>query len=411
MALLLGMAADVGAATNDPAPGKPNRLHPVRVPNVQVTNLEDIAEELGFFREKGVQITWIGTLPPGSNAHVALASGAFDVISGSHADSVISLRKGGAKIKIILSSADAVKKYPHMAWFVAENSPIRSPKDLVGKKIAGLTGRGAGIKIAGCSGFGVAEYLRQGGIDIRKAQIEGVTLPVAQMEQALKQGLVDMATFHPPVKGKMEHTPGFRRLFDDYQIISPVTGKGATRITTASEKWLERDPEGVRGYAAAMALAADWANAHEDEARRIWAKRLRIKPENVKYMDMFKWVDHQIVREKEEIQLWINLMVRYDLLKEGQVRAGDIYTNDYNPYYRLLKERKIKPGDILKEAEAIAARNYPAYLKNRPDERQSSDKRPPFEKGGSGGDLKVRRYRQIPLNPPFSKGDLFRERC
>jgi ABC-type nitrate/sulfonate/bicarbonate transport system substrate-binding protein len=252
-----------------------------------------------------------------------------------------------------------------MAWFVLDKSPIHSAKDLVGKKIAGLTGRGADIKIAACAGFGVAEYLRQSGIDIRKAQIEGVTLPVAQMEQALKQGLVDMATFHPPVKGKLEHTPGFRRITDDYLILSPVTGRGATRITTASEKWLQRDPEGVRGYCAAMALAADWANAHEDEARQIWAKRLRINQENAKYMDMFKWIDHQIVRENEEIQLWIKLMVRYNLIKEGQINPKDLYTNDYNPYYRLLKEKKIKPGDILKEAEGIAARNYPSYIKKR----------------------------------------------
>jgi hypothetical protein len=34
-------------------------------------------------------------------------------------------------------------------------------------------------------------------------------------------------------------------------------------------------------------------------------------------------------------------------------------------YYWLLKEKKIKPGGILKEAETIAARNYPGYIKKR----------------------------------------------
>ncbi|MFZ2949317.1 MAG: ABC transporter substrate-binding protein [Desulfuromonadaceae bacterium] len=368
LALILGIAGNVSAApkaANAAAQGKAQALHVVRVPSSSSTNIEEIADELGFFKEKGVRIEWIGQLPPGANSHVALASGAFDVTSGSHADSVIKVRSKGGKIKVILSSADAVKKYPHMAWFVLENSPIRTPKDLIGKKHAGLVGNGENIDISGCTGYGVAEYLRQSGIDIRKAKIEGVTLPAAQMEQALKQKLVDVATFHPPAKGKMENTPGYRRLFDDYQVISPITGKGATRITTASEKWLQRDPEGVRGYSAAMALAADWANAHEEEARQIFAVRMKIKPENVRNMDMFKWVDHQIVREKEEIQLWIDLMIRYGFLKQGEVKPKDVYTNDYNPYYKLLKEKKIKPRDILKEAEAIAARNYPSYLKGK----------------------------------------------
>jgi ABC-type nitrate/sulfonate/bicarbonate transport system substrate-binding protein len=276
---------------------------------------------------------------------------------------VIRVKKSGGRIKIIGGFTDSTKDHPHMVWYVKENSPIRTAMDLVGKKIAGLTGKGEGIELVGCTGYGAAEFLRLGGIDIKKAGIEGVTLPVAQMEQALKQGLVDVTTAHPPFTGKLSNTPGFRELFSDYDAIAPTYGRGATSIAVVREEWLKNNPEAARNFVAALALAADWATAHQDEAKQIYAKRLEIAPENVKYLSTYAWMPHLFIDEKRNIQFYIDMMVKYGELKPGQVKASDVYSRDFNPYYRLVTGGKIKESDILKEAEAIAARNYPSYLK------------------------------------------------
>jgi len=345
--------------------GQEKELAVVRVPFVRVGNLEFIADELGFFKEKGIKIEWISELKAGTNRFVLLASGAFDYTAGPHTDSVIRVRKSGGKIKIIGGFTDSTKKQPHMVWYVKENSPIRSAKDLIGKKIIGLTGQGEGIELVGCTGYGAAEYLRLSGIDIKKASIEGVTIPVSQIEQVLKQGLVDVATAHPPYTGKLSNTPGFRELFSDYDAIAPTYGRGATSIAVVREEWLQKNPEVARNFIAALALAADWATAHQDEAKAIYAKRLEISSENIKYLSTYAWMPHLFINEKRNIQFYINMMVKNGELKEGKVKPTDVYTRDFNPYYRLVKEGKIKESAILKEAERIAARNYPGYLKNR----------------------------------------------
>ena len=34
------------------------------------------------------------------------------------------------------------------------------------------------------------------------------------------------------------------------------------------------------------------------------------------------------------MQWWIDAMVEQGQLKPGQIKASDIYTNEYNPYYK-----------------------------------------------------------------------------
>ena len=39
------------------------------------------------------------------------------------------------------------------------------------------------------------------------------------------------------------------------------------------------------------------------------------------------------VIQEQEIQLWIDWLVRDGELKEGQITATDLFTNDDNPYF------------------------------------------------------------------------------
>jgi len=135
------------------------------------------------------------------------------------------------------------------------------------KRVGGLTGRAEGIQINGCTGYATAEYLNASGINVYDAKIEGVTVPVLQRLQALKHGLIDVAP--PPMTGIASRTPGIRKLYDDWITLNHFYGKGDTRVLTASERCLKRDPEGARGYLAAMVLAADGELAHEEESKWI----------------------------------------------------------------------------------------------------------------------------------------------
>jgi len=331
----------------------------------ETTNLEHIADELGFFAAKKVKMEDIGVLPTGTSSTAALASGVVDELSGGHADSVVVARAAGAKVIIIGMSADATKDYPHMEYYVRANSPIHNAKDMIGKKVGGLTGRGEGVTLSGCQGFGTAEFFAIAGMDIRKANIEGVTIPTNQMLQAVKQGLVDIGVFHPPMTGIVSRMPEYRKVYDDYITLNHFYGKGATRIMTASERWIKRDPEGVKAFLAAMVLAADWSLAHEEESKWIFNKRMKYgltKPEEIRNLDVYRWMKHQAINEKEDIQVFIDLALKYGVIKPPAPAASQYYTTAYNPYTTLLAEKKITETDILKEAEAIANKNYPSYI-------------------------------------------------
>jgi len=332
------------------------------------TNLELIADELGFFAAKKIKMEDVGVLPEGTSSTAALASGVIDEQSGGHADSVVVARAAGARVIIIGMSADATKDYPHMEYYVRADSPIHSAKDLIGKKIASITGRGENVTLSSCLGFGTAEYFGLSGIDIRKANVEGVTIPTSQMLQAIKMGLVDIGVFHPPMSGIVSRMPEYRKLYDDYITLNHFYGKGATRLLTASERWLKRDPEGAKAFMAAMVLAADWSLAHEEESKWIFNKRLKYgltKPEDVRNLNVFRWMKHQGINEKEDIQVFIDLTLKYGVIKPPAPSPSQYYTTAFNPYTTLLAEKKITEADILKEAEAIANKNYPAYINKK----------------------------------------------
>lgn len=291
-----------------------------------------IADKKGFFEREGIKIEYVGVI--GSQQGMpALGSGSIDVSAGGHPDATINAIRAGVKIKQIAAGSDSTKANPHHSYFVLENSTIRTANDLIGKKIQGLYGAGEHIEIRGCTGMAYAEYLKNNGINIRDAKIEGVELPAAQVEQALKQGLIDVGGFNQPKSGKILKTPGYRLLFDDYDALAPTYGTGALSVIKANTDFIKEHPETVKGFVTAIAKAMDWSNANPEESNQIIAKELGLTPEQIKYMDRRVWVEHGLESDKN-IQMWIDLMVKYGELKEGQVKPSDVYTNEFNPYYK-----------------------------------------------------------------------------
>lgn len=291
-----------------------------------------IADKKGFFEKEGIKINYVGVIGA-QQIWPSLGSGSIDVYAGSHPDAVVKAISSGVKVKEIAAGSDSTKANPHMIFAVSENSSIRTAKDLIGKKIAGLNGAGEHVEISGCTGMAVAEYLKSNGVNMRDAKIEGAYLPAGQVEQALNQGLIDLGTFHQPISGKILKTPGYRLLFSDYDTLSPIYGTGARSIITANTNFINKNPDVVRKFVAAIAKAEDWSNANPEESDQIIAKELEMTPEQIKYMDRRVWVEHGLESDKN-VQMWIDLMTKYGLLKEGQVKLSDIYTNEFNPYYK-----------------------------------------------------------------------------
>ena len=92
---------------------------------------EVAADKLGYFEEEGLELEII---PGGPNIDgvASVASGANNFGSISSSPSLMLARSAGLPIKCI---AAGYQQHP-FTYFSLDRSPVREPKDLVGKKVA-----------------------------------------------------------------------------------------------------------------------------------------------------------------------------------------------------------------------------------------------------------------------------------
>ena len=103
-----------------------------------------------------------------------------------------------------------------------------------------------------------------------------------------------------------------------------------------SEKFIRENPLVVRQFVEANAKAADWAMEHPEEAKELALKIMKAKggnPEIAKYWKGFSVRKHALLADSD-VQFWIDWLVKDGKLKEGHFKPADIYTNEFNPYFK-----------------------------------------------------------------------------
>ncbi len=298
----------------------------VKIPTIQSGGPCLIAQELGFFKEQGIRIQEVGAVP-GGNQLQSVITGDIDFTVGNHADREIEALIKGIPAKVILAQSETTEDMPHMRWMVPKDSPIKSAKDLIGKKIAMsyITG--------GCPVTNLREYLKQGGVELKEVNM--IQMEDNMQAAALKQGLVDVATIHAPLSGLLRKQEGANVLFSDYDTFQTRAGNNMA----TSEKVIKNNPEKVRRFVAAIVKAQQWINNNHDEADRIYAEKLKLKPEVAQYFDRTHYSDTGLETD-ERIQLWIDELVKAGEIKEGQVKPSDVYTNEFNPNYKKVSSKE-----------------------------------------------------------------------
>ena len=96
-----------------------------------------------------------------------------------------------------------------------------------------------------------------------------------------------------------------------------------------NEEFLQKHPDVVRKFVKVLVRASDWTNANHDEAGQIFARRRGLDP---RYAGSWQYYEHVLVPGPEPVQWWIDLLVREGKLKQGQIAAGDVYSNEFNPF-------------------------------------------------------------------------------
>ncbi len=321
---LTALAASAACGTAEAGPGGAETTELRYQGSVGAVTFAELAEDLGYL--DGVRLRWIGNTTSGPQDIQSVATGQTDV-GGAFNGAIVKLRAAGAPIKALVGyyGSDARS---FSGYYVTADSPIRTARDLIGKKI-GVNTLGAHHEAV------IKEYLKRGGLTPEEIdQVQLVVVPPVNTEQALRQGRLDVGTLGGILKDKALERGGLRPLFADIDLFGPFTAGSVVM----RDDFIARNPGTVRKFVTGFAKAVAWTQTHTREEvvaryERIIAGRGRGEDgEAVTYWKSSGVAGRGGVIAAGEFQTWIDWLLREGDLRPGQVKPADLYTNEFNPY-------------------------------------------------------------------------------
>lgn len=289
----------------------------------QVTYPE-LAENLGYFQK--IKLTWVGNTTSGPQDIQSAATGDIDV-GGAFNGAVVKLAAAGAPITSIIGYYGSDKEN-FTGYYVRENSPVHSARDLIGKKFAMNT-------LGAHQEFVMREWLsRQGLSNDEIKQVELTVVPPVNAEQSLRDGRVDAVALNDFWRDEAVARGGIRPLFTDGSLFGDFTY--GTYIVR--NDFLARNEAAVADFTQGTARAIRWAQT--TPRAQVIAKFKQIigsrgRNENADNADYWKSTGVAspggVIQEKE-IQIWIDWLVRNGELQQDKLKPADLYTNKFNPY-------------------------------------------------------------------------------
>jgi NitT/TauT family transport system substrate-binding protein len=266
-------ALALGAAAFASGPLRAVAQAPVHL-RVGASTDEDYAEpfyanDLGYFKDAGFDPE-ILTLVNGGAVMAGLLGGAIDVGMNNLA-SVSAAHARGLPIVILAPGALYSSGVLTQAILVAPDSPIRTAKDLTGKKL-GLTTLGSLLHL------GIKAWIDKNGGD--SASVQYVEIPLPEMILAVRRSRVDAVGLTEPW---ISQAAGQTRLLG-----APFAAIGDQFLITAwitTRTWLQANPSAAQRFAAMVQRTATWVNANPKRSAAILSKYLHIPLETVDRMN------------------------------------------------------------------------------------------------------------------------------
>jgi ABC-type nitrate/sulfonate/bicarbonate transport system substrate-binding protein len=286
----------------------------------------ELAQDLGYLAP--LELDYVGNTISGPQDIQTVVTRDIDV-GGAFNGAILKLIAAQAPIEAIVGYY-GVDQETFSGFYVLEDSPIHSARDLIGNKVAVNT-LGAHYE------FVLKEYLTRNGLS--KDQIAQVTLivvPPVSGEQALRQKQVEVTTLQGILRDKALERGGIRRLFSDFELFGPFTA-GSLVMT---RDFVKSHPHTVRHFVEATARAIEWARAQprqEVVARleSIINKRGRAEDASaIRYWKGYGIAGQGGLIKPQEFDIWIDWLVKDGQLSKGQIQPGDVFTNELNPFYK-----------------------------------------------------------------------------
>ena len=285
-------------------------------------NAHELAAELGYFDGTGITLENVGYAQGGPASLVALAGGSVELGSAATVAVLNSIAAGNDFVAVYPSNG--INDQAQSIFYVLEDSPIKTIKDLQGKTIAVNT-LGAHLD------YTVREALHQNGLPKDAASL--VVVPGPQLEQVLRSKQVDVSAFgywQTTFEGAARKNGGLRAVFDDTDILGDIAGG----FVVLRRDWIAAHPAEAKAFVEGSAKALDYAREHPEETKAIFAKVLAERGENPDVAQYFAGYGVRAggLPVERDVQFWIDVLERDGTVKPGQLVAKDIlYTTGDSP--------------------------------------------------------------------------------
>ena len=274
----------------------------------------ELADALGYFNGTGVSLENKGYASGGPESLFALASGSVDIGSAA-TPAVLNAIASGNKF-VAAYPTNGIDNTTKSIFYVREDSPIKTVKDLAGKSVA-INTLGAHLD------YTLREALRQAGLPPNAAR--PVAVPGPQLEQVLRSGQVDVAAFgywQTTFEGVARSHGGLRPVFNDTDVLGEIAGG----FTVLREDFVAAHPQAAKIFVQQSARALDYAREHPQEVRTLMAKELKARGENP---DVAQYFSGYGVRpggqaQDRDVQYWIDILERDGALAKGQIQVTNV---------------------------------------------------------------------------------------
>ncbi|WP_404955327.1 ABC transporter substrate-binding protein [Streptomyces sp. 147326] len=292
--------------------------------SVGAVTLPELAADLGYLGD--LKLEWVGNTISGPQDIQSAATGQTHFGSAFNG-AVIKLAAGKAPIKAVISSYGS-DQHSYAGYFVLEDSPIRSARDLIGKKV-GMNTLGAHYQAL------LDTYLSRNGLaKADAAKVEALVIPPVNTEQALRAKQIEVGVLTGILRDKALAAGGIRPLFTDVELLGPFSA--GTYIMT--ERFIKQNPDTVRTFVTGVAKAIEWSRTTpREEAVARMTEIVKKRGRNEDTTALQYWRSYGIAETggripDQEFQLWLDWLGERGEIKQGQFEPSDLYTNEFNAY-------------------------------------------------------------------------------
>ncbi len=296
----------------------------------------ELAESLGYLAP--LHLNFVGSTISGPASVQAVVTGDTD-FGGAFNGAIIKLVAAKTPIVAVVGYY-GVDDQRWSGYYVPENSPIHSPRDILGKKVSMNT-------LGAHSEFMLKEYLFRNQLSPKAAeQVMLVVIPPVNGEQVLRQGQVDIAVLGDIYRDRAIEKGGLRALFSDYELFGRFTAGSYVMKT----EFIRSHPRTARKFVDGVARALEWARSTPRDqviARFVEIMHQRDRAEDhsvVKYWHSYGVNGTGGTITDREFQIWIDWMEKGGELTPGQIPVSSLYTNELNPYAADQPVRRAPSG-------------------------------------------------------------------